>query len=184
MKTTIKTLSLAAVALLTFSCSDDDDVSAVNEEEVITTVTYELVNVSDSNNVVTLVSFDEDGDAGPLAPQLSVTGTIMSGATYEGEVEFFNAIANENVTEEVEEESLEHEVFYSFTGSIASIFKDDLDSGQVNPLGLETEFVAGVAGPATLTITLVHEPMKPNNGTVADADGETDVEVTFNLTVE
>jgi hypothetical protein len=64
-----------------------------------------------------------------------------------------------------------------------TITKTDVDSGN-NPLGLSTTVDTGSAGTGSLTIVLKHEPKKPNNGTVADAGGQTDVEVTFDVTVQ
>ena len=52
-----------------------------------------------------------------------------------------------------------------------------------NPLGTELMLSAGerkLSG--TLTLTLRHEPNKPNSG-LADAGGETDIEVTFDVAV-
>ena len=43
---------------------------------------------------------------------------------------------------------------------------------------------AGVTGSGPLTITLIHEPMKPNDGTVESAGGSTDITTTFDLVVE
>ena len=40
----------------------------------------------------------------------------------------------------------------------------------------------GEASSGTLTLTLRHEPNKPNSG-LADAGGETDIEVTFDVAV-
>ena len=41
-----------------------------------------------------------------------------------------------------------------------------------------------VIGSDTLTITLKHEPTKPNDGTLASAGGETDIEVSFPINVQ
>ena len=57
--------------------------------------------------------------------------------------------------------------------------------GDGNPLGLATSVVAGGAtGSGTLTVTLRHEPKKPNDGTLTDAGGETDIEVAFPITIQ
>ena len=52
-----------------------------------------------------------------------------------------------------------------------------------NPLGTQVTLTTNEAGSGTITITLIHEPMKPNDG-LDSAGGETDIEVTFNVTVE
>ena len=89
----------------------------------------------------------------------------------------------EDITEEVEEEDDEHQVFYIPSGNITSITYDDQD-GDGNPLGLAFTLETGDAGNATLAVTLVHEPKKPNDGTLADAGGETDFTQTFSITIQ
>ncbi len=88
----------------------------------------------------------------------------------------------EDITEEVAEEAEEHQVFYSFTSPISSVATLDTDSSG-NPLGLVFTLTTGNAGNATLGLTLRHEPKKPNSG-ILDAGGETDVAVTFSVSVE
>lgn len=184
MKTTIKTLAILATAAVFISCEDDDTPEIVNEEEVITTVEVELTNTTDANNVVTFTSVDNDGE-GPNPPVNTVVGTLMANATYNGTVEFLNELESpvEDITEEVEEEGDEHEVFYTTSISDLSVTKDDVDANG-NPLGLMTTFQTGAATTGTMTVVLRHEPMKPNDGSLTNAGGETDVEVTFDVTVQ
>ena len=52
-----------------------------------------------------------------------------------------------------------------------------------NPLGTEFTLTTYEAGSGTITITLIHEPDKPNDG-LDSAGGSTDMEVTFNVSVE
>ena len=58
----------------------------------------------------------------------------------------------------------------------------DADS-EGNPLGLSFILNTGMASSGGLTFTLRHEPNKPNTG-LENAGGETDIEVTFDVTVE
>ena len=64
----------------------------------------------------------------------------------------------------------------------------DLEAGDMdgdgNPLGILFTLSTDTAGAASITITLRHEPKKPNDGTLADAGGETDIAETFNLTIQ
>ncbi len=165
------------------SCSDDDDTpEAVNEEEIITTVTVNLV--SDTGNI-TLISTDLDGD-GPNAPVIEVSGNLKTGTTYVGSIEFLNATESpaENITEEVEEEADEHQVFYIPSGGLdVAVTYGNFDSNG-NPLGTIFSLDTTTAGTGTLNVTLRHEPTKPNDGTLANAGGETDVSVNFAVTVE
>ncbi|MBW8241544.1 type 1 periplasmic binding fold superfamily protein [Muricauda oceani] len=182
---TIKILSLLTVAATTFmACSSDDDApEPVNEEETITTMTVSLV-APGGGTTVTLQSRDLDGD-GPNAPDVTVSGNLAANTTYTGSVVFLNETESpaEDITEEVEEEDEEHQVFYIPTGNITDITYDDED-GDGNPLGLAFTLETGDAGNATLAVTLIHEPKKPNDGTLADAGGEPDFTETFQITIE
>ncbi len=183
MKNNLFKVAFLATAAVFISCEDDDP-QAVNEEEVITTVEYKLVNSADPNDEVTFTSTDNDGE-GPNAPVLNVSGPLTAGATYTGTVEFLNELETpvEDITEEVLEEADEHEVFYVVNTADVSIAKTDTDDDG-NPLGLDTTVTVGTAGAGTLTVVLRHEPNKPNDGSLTDAGGETDVEVTFSVTVQ
>jgi hypothetical protein len=89
----------------------------------------------------------------------------------------------ENVTEEIEEEDLDHQFFYTVgSGLDVAAEYGDADS-EGNPLGLSFILNTGVASSGGLTFTLRHEPNKPNTG-LENAGGETDIEVTFDVTVE
>lgn len=180
---TIKFLSMLATASLLFvSCSDDDDPEVVNEEETITTMTVTLIPVG-GGDTVTLQTRDLDGD-GPEAPVVT-EGAILSGnTTYGGTILLLDESDTppENITEEVAEEDDEHQFFFQTTGSINGVTYGDFD-GDGNPLGITFGLETATAGAASLTITLRHEPKKPNDGTLADAGGETDIAQTFNLVV-
>ncbi|MFT7376933.1 MAG: hypothetical protein ACI88Z_000758, partial [Sphingobacteriales bacterium] len=56
------------------------------------------------------------------------------------------------------------------------------------PLGLQTTITTTDVGNGTLTVILRHEPNKSAsgvaNGDISNAGGETDIEVTFNITVQ
>ena len=183
MKKSILALNLVAVLFMT-SCTDDDAVTIINEEELITTVELELTNSTDATNVVLLKSVDIDGD-GPDDPVITITGTVNANSTYLGQVRFLNeSIApSEDITEEVIEESNDHEVFYTTSISHLSITKTDMDMNG-NPLGVLTSFQTGAIGTGTLTLVLRHEPIKPNDNTLTGAGGETDAEVSFAFEVE
>jgi hypothetical protein len=180
---TIKLLAILFIATLTFSsCSDDDhdDEDHDHEEELITTVNYTLTN---GNDVITLTFQDLDGEGGEDGTY-TVSGSLSANTTYTGVIELLNETEDpaEDITEEVEEEGEEHEFFYSSTTGL-EFSKDDTDVNG-DPIGIETTLYTHDAGTGTLTIVLKHEPTKPNDGTAANAGGSTDVEVSFNVTVE
>lgn len=181
----VKFLATAIFATLLFvSCSNDDDTSIpVNEEEVITTLTVTL-SPNGGGTPIILQTRDLDGD-GPNAPVITVSGNLATGATYNGTLVLLNETVNppENITEEVEEENLEHQFFYTIGGGLdVTTAYANFDS-EGNPLGTEFTLTAGAASTGTLTFILRHEPTKPNTG-LGDAGGETDIAATFNVSVE
>ena len=180
MKKILSTLLTLSLLISFLSCSDNDSPELIQEEEVITSVIATLQAGSDT---VTLSSVDLDGD-GPNEPVITVQGSLKSDTTYSGAVKFLNESISpvEDITEEVAEEAEEHQVFYSFTSPISSVATSDTDSSG-NPLGLVFTLTTGNAGNASFGLTLRHEPKKPNTG-ILDAGGETDVAVTFSVSVE
>ena len=179
---TIKLLAILFISALTFTaCSEDDHDDHDHEEEVITTVNYTLTSGSD---VVTLTYRDLDGEGGNEGVT-TVSGSLSANTTYAGAIELLNETESpaENMTEEIEEEDDEYEFFFTSTVTGLTISKTDVD-GDGNPLGLETSLASGAAGSGSITIVLKHEPTKPNDGTSASAGGSTELEVTFNVTVQ
>ena len=186
--TTMKNYILYSFILLTgllfTACSDDYTPPAqVDEEEVITTLMVTLT--SNTGQTITLNSQDLDGD-GPNDPTISVSAPLSVATTYSGVIELFNETVSpaEPVHEEVAEESAEHQFFYTQGGNInVTTNYEDFD-GNGNPLGLSFSLSTTSAGQGTMTFTLRHEPLKPNDGTLSGAGGETDLSVTFPITIE
>jgi hypothetical protein len=180
----MKKIQILAIALLAISCNDEDAPQLINEEEVITTVEVSLTNLADPTNLVVLKSVDNDGD-GPNEPVFTVTGTILANTNYLGATRFLDETESpvDDITLEVQGESLEHEVFYLTTVAGLTVIKTDTDTAG-NPLGLRFDLATGAAGSGTITVILKHEPLKPNDNTPTGAGGETDVQVTFNVTVQ
>ena len=182
---TVKFLSTTIFATaLIFSCSSDDDSTPepVLEEEVITTMTITLE--ADGQADVILQTQDLDGD-GPDLPVVTVSGNLSSNTNYSGSITLLNETEDpaENMTEEIEEEDLAHQFFYSVgSGLDAETDYNDADS-EGNPLGLDFVLSTYSASSGSITFTLRHEPNKPNTG-LEDAGGETDIEATFELSIQ
>lgn len=182
---TVKFLSTTIFATaLIFSCSSDDDSTPepVLEEEVITTMTITLQ--ADGQADVILQTQDLDGD-GPNLPVVTVSGNLSSNTNYSGSITLLNETEDpaENMTEEIEEEDLAHQFFYSVgSGLDAQTDYNDADS-EGNPLGLDFVLSTYSASSGSITFTLRHEPNKPNMG-LEDAGGETDIEATFNVSIQ
>jgi len=181
---TIKFLSTAVFATLLFvSCSSDDDTpEPVNEEEVITTLTVTL-SPQGGGTPITLQTRDLDGN-GPNVPVVT-SGNLVAGVTYNGSIIILNETVNppEDITEEVKDEDLDHQFFYTLGGGLNVTTTYTSFDSEGNPLGTDFTLTAGAASSGTLTFTLRHLPTKPNTG-LSEAGGETDITATFNVTVQ
>jgi len=186
-----KILALALVTIVSLSsCSNDDSTAApVNEEEVLTTVTATFTPVAGGAPIV-LMSRDLDGD-GPAAPVVTVSGNFTAGANYTGAVTFLNETTTPvtNTTLEIQEESLDHQLFFQQSGLGTFAYADADADANGHPVGLSFTYKAAAA-PVTgnLTITLRHLPNKSGvnvpAGDITNAGGGTDAEVTFAVTVQ
>jgi len=183
MKTMKRCSMYALLAIAMIGCSDDDATpEPVNEEEVITTVILTLT--PESGDQVVLTTIDLDGD-GPDEPETTVSGSFSENTEYQGAVRFLNQTETpaEEITDEVLEEADEHQVFYTTTeGLNIQTTYEDQDS-QGNPLGLQITLTTGAASEGSLTVTLRHEPLKPNDG-LDSAGGETDIATSFDVSIQ
>ncbi|MEM9834269.1 MAG: GTP cyclohydrolase [Bacteroidota bacterium] len=180
------------------SCSDDDAPEEENVVEVFTDVTLIFTNTAD-NSTVTATATDPDGvGSQPLVVQGGIT--LTSGATYMLTYEIENALDPNDVEDigaEILEEDNEHQFFYSFTeGAFSSptgdgnidtasdpINYEDMDENGWN-VGLVTSWTAG--DPLTggeFRTNLQHQPDAKTATSGSDA-GDTDFDLTFDLTIE
>jgi hypothetical protein len=178
--------ALILLAVVMASCSDDDGNAPlpVNEEEIITTLTVTLTPIG-GGAPVTLQSRDLDGD-GPNPPVITVSGDLTAGTSYSGSITLLNETVNpaDNITLEVIDEANEHQFFYVVSANLDAIFTYTNFDGNGNPLGTEFNLDANSASSGTVNFVLRHEPTKPNDGTLANAGGETDISVTFDITIQ
>lgn len=169
--------------LLLSSCGDKN-ITPPNEEELITTLEVRLFPLAGPH--ATFVFRDLDGDGG--APPVIETDTLLAGGNYVGSL----FLANEsvfpavNITPEVVGEGEEHQVFYSFNDLDATFAYTDQDADG-NPVGIAFSLTVGTAGEGAMTIILRHLPDKFASGVrlgnIANAGGETDIQVSFPVVV-
>ena len=177
--------TLFMLAPFVLSCGSDDDAPppVINEEEVITTVILTLT--SNNGQEIVMTSQDLDGD-GPNEPEITVSGNLSLATTYSGSVRLLNETVTpaENITDEVSAEGTEHQFFYTMGGglNLTASYQDVDNNG--NPIGILFDLTSTSASSGTLTCTLRHEPLKPNDGTLSGAGGDTDVSVSFPVIVE
>ena len=179
------TISIFAIALFA-SCSDDDVPVVVNGEEVITTLSVTLIDydVIGPPRQVVMQYQDLDGD-GPDAATVTVSGPLSNNTAYDASIVLLNETEDpaENINEEIQEEDLDHQFFYTVGSGLDVTTEYNSFDSAGNPLGLDFYLVTAGASSGGLTFTLRHEPNKPNTG-LENAGGETDIEVTFDITVE
>jgi hypothetical protein len=167
-----------------YSC--DKNPVVPNEEELITTLIYTLTPVGGGDAVI--FSFqDTDGDGGQVP--VIVQGVLQDGTSYDGVIQLLNESVSpiEDITTEVEDEAEGHQFFYSFSGALASSVYTDQDANS-NPIGITTRLTTGAASQGMMTIILRHLPDKTASGVsigdITNAGGESDIEVSFVLTIE
>lgn len=179
-------LFLFGIVLLTFTACDDDDPDPENPEELITTLILTFSPADGGDDVVQTFR-DLDGDGGG-DPEFT-TNPLDADTEYTLTVRALDESGDEaeEITEEIEEEADEHQFFFDISGLNLSIVYADED-GDGNPVGLTNDASAAGQSTGSLKVTLRHEPAKDaegvSDGDISNAGGETDVEVTFNLSIQ
>ncbi len=151
-----------------------------NEEEVITTLSLEFTDVNGIEPSLTATFRDPDGDGG-AGPDIFDDITLQAGTTYQVSLVLLNETVSpaDTISNEVLAEADEHLFCFSPQGLDLSIIRTDSDG--TYELGLESEWTAGAAGSGTVKVELKHQPGIKDGSC---EPGETDVEVTFEVTVE
>lgn len=171
------------VSASVFTGCDSDDPTPVNEEELITTVNVTFTNTADAGDVVVAKFLDLDGEGGN--DPVITDPTLRADATYTVTVAFLNESETpaEDITEEVEEEGEEHQIFMEVSEGLNLTYAYGDTDATGNPLGLTGTATTGAASDGTLNVVLRHEPTKPNNG-LADAGGDTDISINFSVKIQ
>jgi len=204
---TMYSMILSAGVLV--ACGDDEEVEEAGEE-VITTL--ELTFAPQGGGTPVVATFrDLDGD-GPDAPTIGPI-VLVNGTTYDLTVNALNETVDPSdpdyeIIEEIREEAEEHQFFFTgpaveseITGpnteALVTYAYADVESDYVTD-ATDPDLEVGVAGvveaiaPGAETggfvVTLMHQP--PQGGqpvkteTSGLTDGEIDIEVEFDLTVQ
>lgn len=176
-------LMLGLASILTFSSCNDDDPEPENEAEVITRMEIRFTNQANASDVVVAEFNDPDGPGGQ-APSYQHP-SLRAGAIYLAQIRLWNDLENEEKTQEIKDEDDEHQFFFVTNNNVFSAIEYlDADANGM-PLGLETRFTASAsAGTGTLRVALRHMPTKNMAGDITNAGGDTDIDVTFNVTIQ
>lgn len=169
-------LAVLMMALTFVACKKDDD----TEQETITTVVVHL-KATDGSFDQEFTWDDRDGDGGN-APTIDEIA-LPANKTFNCTVRFLDRskTPEEDITEEVEEESAEHLLVYTVTGANLTIVATDTDSNG-KPFRLKTTWTTGNTSTGSVKITLRHEPNK--DAANPDITGEVDAEVEFPVKVQ
>ncbi len=194
-------LAVVVVGLSVVGCVDPEKVDGgKNEQEVITTV--ELTFKPAAGDALVFAVADPENDGSPVID----TVTLNTATTYALSVRFLNELETpaEDITEEVDGESDEHQVFVYGSGvespastSANALLDVDYDDEDKNglPVGLKNTATTVAAGTAELRVMLRHLPEQDGaaqkvaglQDTFAAGDvigGDVDADVTFPLIVE
>ncbi len=176
-----KYIAVLFIGIITISACKKEDPIIPNEEELITTMTYTLTPV-DGGDVVTFYFQDLDGDGGNNP--IITSGVLTANTTYNGVLTLLNETESPagDISAEVKKEGEHHQFFFDANANAQITYQDEDVNG--NPLGLLTSLSSGEISTSTLGIVLRHQPLKPNDGSLLDAGGQTDIQVTFDLIIE
>ena len=199
---TIKTYGVGFALLLSalFSSCEVDDPQREDAPELITQAVLTFTP-SDGGAGVVVTATDPDGDG---VQDIAVDDAInlVVNKTYILTISLINGLANPadpsyDITAEVDEESDEHLFFYGWTNTV---FADPAGDGNgdnrqddvnyndedVNglPLGLSTTWTAaGIVSAGTFRVILKHQPGLKSQ-TSSSSDGETDLDLTFEINTQ
>jgi hypothetical protein len=185
MKRVLMILSVLSVALVACKKEKKKEVETPtnpNEQELITT--FKIV-FTDANGVLPNVEaqfVDIDGPGGNN-PSVFDTIRLVANTTYNASITLLNesAIPTQNITQEVEEEGVDHLFCFDLTSGLnAVITRTDLDANNL-PIGITSQWVIGASSTGTSTIRLRHQPGVKNG----QCDpGETDIELNFHTVIQ
>lgn len=189
MKAFKNLLFLLAALPLIFSAPgcNDDDPDPINEEELITSVTLTLTPTTGGAPLfLTFKDLDGPGGVTPL-----IGGdTLAAGTSYTGFLNLFNDTETpaENIGQEVEEEAEEHQFFFIISPGLELEYSYADQDANGKPLGLKTNWITSGPSSGTLKIILRHEPDKNAagvaDGNIANAGGETDIEIEWPIVIQ
>ncbi len=177
-------LFLGVLFILT-ACENDDD-TIKDCQEVITTIQYTLTPNSGGTPII-LKYLDLDGDGGNT-PTIS-EGVLNTNQTYLGTLELLDESSSniENISQEILEETQDHQLFFISSISDLNVAYNDQDING-KPLGIKSILTTGNESFGSLKIILLQEPDKFSDGVsegiIDNAGGETVMEISFPITVQ
>lgn len=147
--------------------------------EIITTVTVKLTG----DGVSTEYVWEDLDGTGANPPSRIDTMKVRLGASYSGTIKLENKSVTPTVdmTASVQAEKNQHRFFFTITGGIATVVANDMDDNS-KPIGFKFLLIPAGKNTGTLTIALSH--YESADAKTAVPSTETDVSVTYPITVE
>ena len=181
MKHVFIVLSACLFTIMLAGCSDDQE--AINEKEVITTISVMLTPKTGGATPIVLGWDDANLDAVVDAAEITMSGGLKINTAYAADIQVANKSASSeiDIDEEILEEAEDHLFCFTVTGVALTIQVDDEDRNGL-PVGLETTWTTTTASTGTVTIILRHQPNLKTGD--CPGSGDTDVSITFNIQVE
>lgn len=197
MKSQLKIFFIAALlggVILLSGCDKDPEPENIPEEITKIVLTFSATGAAP----IVVEANDPDLDG----PQPIVIGSIALNAntTYTLSVEFFNGFYEPtepeyNITGEVEEEGAEHQLFFRWSDGVFSsptgvgniettgtVNYNDVDANNL-PIGLSTTWTTGSTTTGkSFRIMLKHQP-DIKSATSTYADGDSDLDLTFPISI-
>lgn len=169
----------AGLFILSSCSNDDNNLTPVNEEELITQVV--LTVLENGTDTGTTYFWNEGQGASTL--------NLENGKSYTVNIAFLNnsnPSSPENITEEVIAEADEHLVFYEVLNASVAIAPSasDVKDSQNIPLGITTNWTVDGSSNGSVRIYLIHEPTAKTGTTRNDLGGETDVQIDFPVAIQ
>lgn len=174
------------------SCTSEDP-EEENQEELITDVTLKFTEVNSAGEVIgtpfDVKAIDNQGLGLGTTPTIE-TINLGKGKRYMLEINLFNSLENEDITEEIKEEADEHQFYFlgnAFVGSSFLTYSYDDEGDEL--VGLRG-FIQVAQNPgfnnATFRLVLRHDLNKsfpgasnPSFENFIQAGGETDLDIVF-----
>ncbi|ULQ56463.1 hypothetical protein KJS94_17575 [Flavihumibacter rivuli] len=166
-------------ALVLTGCSKDKETP--NEEELITTVVLTFQEQGTSN-VFSAIFRDADGEGGN-PPSAFDEIVLKPNTKYTCAVTLLNESVNpaEDITEEVEEEAVDHQFYFIPTPPNINITILDKDANNL-PVGITSEWQTAAASTGTVRVVLKHKPgVKATGDAVTVGDTDIDLNFTYKL---
>ena len=187
MKNFIQLSFILSFSALLLSCKKNHDEAPSpqdqNETELITTVS---LIIKENGALVNTFTFNDPDGAGGVNPTVDQI-TLDANKTYTCTLLLLDETKNpiDTTSLEIEEEKDVHQFFFHPSAGLDMAFAyEDYDDHHV-PVGLQSTIHTGAAGTGTLRIVLNHQPgVKPTSGNGDEALGETDMEVSFDVTIQ